>query len=128
MPKLWLPQQAAQEYFSRRQSVGPDPFPEPQTEREEIVHQLWQLRISVAGWWTLETSYLRDLLHKYLQEQPAEALRMQKEAEERRERQARGPSRKEISEGLNDLHKFNMVRKSGARRIYLGSGTEALSE
>lgn len=127
MAKIWLPNSAAQEYFGRRQAIGRDPFPDPQTEREEIVHQLWQLRVTVAGWELEETGYLRDLLHKYLETQPQEALRMQKEAEERNARRKVGPTRQQISEGLRDVYDFNKVRKSGAKRVYQGSGTEALT-
>lgn len=117
MPKLWLPQAAAKTYFERRQR-GDDPFPDPQNNREEVIHQLWQCGVMVAGWWTMETEYLRDLLDKYLETQPQEALKMQKEAEERAKRQARGPSKAEISEGLKDVLDFQRAKAEGRKRLY----------
>lgn len=127
MAKIWLPNSAAQEYFSRRQAVGPDPFPDPQSEREEIVHQLWQLRVTVAGYWLEETSVLRDILQKHLETVPQEALRMQREMEERDRRRAKGPTRAQISEQLRDVYSFNQARKSGSKRVYQGSGVESLN-
>jgi len=128
MPKIWLPNKVAQEYFSRRQAVGNDPYPDPQSEREEIVHQLWQLRVSVAGWWLEETSVLRDILQKQLEAVPQEALRMQAEAEERERRRATGPIRAQISAGLRDVYSFNKAKRDGRRRLYPASGVEALNE
>lgn len=118
MPKIWLPNSAAKAYFENRQQIGPDPFPEPTSEREEIVHQLWQLRVAVAGWWLEETSVLRDMLHKYLETQPQEAMRMEKEAAERARRRANGPTRQQISESLRDVREFQQARVEGRKRLY----------
>lgn len=126
--KFWLPgTPATHAYFERRQRVGIDPYPTPQTEREEIVHKLWFIGVAVAGWWLEETSVLRDMLHKYEETQAEEAMSMQKQREERLVRQAAGPSRAQISEGLRDIYHFGKAKREGRRRLYPASGTEALT-
>ncbi len=125
--KFWLPgTPATHAYFERRQRVGIDPFPVPQTEREEIIHKLWWLGIAVAGWWLEETSVLRDMLQKYEQTQAEEAMQMQREREARLVRQAAGPTRAQISEGLRDIYSHGKARREGRRRLYPASGLEAL--
>jgi hypothetical protein len=114
-------------YKAARPPLGPDPFPNPQDEREEVVHQLWQLSIGVAGWWLEETSYLRDLLQKYLVTQAAEAVALEKAAVLRAKRKRDGPRQEQLAAALKDVLDFHKSRKAGRRRVYAGSGTEALS-
>lgn len=125
MAKFWLPQAAAETYFKNRMR-GDDPFPDPQTNREEVVHQLWQCGVMVAGWWLEDTEYLKDLLDKYLETQPQEAIKMHQEALERAERRAKGPTDKQISERLRDIRDFAVAKSEGRKRLYSGSGTEHL--
>lgn len=124
---IWLyPTPAVQEYMKRRQRVGNDPFPNPETEREEIVHRLWLMSVTVAGWWLEETSVLRDILQKAEVTQKAEAERMEKEAAERIRRSLLLPTQAQISERLRDIWSFNKAKREGRRQVYAGSGTQSL--
>ena len=124
---IWLyPTKATQEYLKRRQRVGPDPYPAPQTEREEIVHKLWLMCVVVAAWWDEETSVLRDICHKAEQTQREEAERMEKEAAERIRRSLLLPSKAQIQEAVKDALEWRKAKRNGVRRIYQGSGVEAL--
>lgn len=125
MAKIYLPQSVGQEYFRRRQ-MGADPFPNPQTDREEVVHGLWQAGVWVAGWWLHETEYLKDLLDKYRQTQREENERMEKEAAEKARKKLLGPTRPQISEFLKDLNDFQHAQRAGRKRVYRGSGTQQL--
>lgn len=125
MAKLWLPNSVGQEYQKRRQ-MGADPFPEPKTNREEIVHELWQCGVWVAGWWLEDTEYLKDLLDKYKETQVKEAEQMEKEAAERVRRSLLLPNRAQISERLRDVRDFNQAKREGRKRVYQGSGTQQL--
>lgn len=126
--KFWVPgTPATHAYFESRQQLGGDPFPRPQTEREEIVHKLWYLGIGVAGWWLEETSVLRDMLHKYEVTQMQEAEMLLKKKQDRAARMATGPTKKQISERLRDVYGFNQAKKAGRKRVYQASGTEALT-
>jgi hypothetical protein len=111
---------------ARRQPIGRDPAPSPRTEREEILHRLWLIRVTVAGAELESTEYLRDLLQKYEETQAKEAERMQAEAAERVRRSLHLPSRAKISEALRDVDSFRKAKRDGRRRLYQGSGVEAL--
>lgn len=125
--KFWLPgTPAVHAYFESRQQVGRDPFPVPQTEREEIIHKLWAIGVAVAGWWLEETSVLRDMLQKYEVTQAQEAERLLAKKQLRAARMAVGPTRKQISEGLRDIYAFNQAKKTGRRRLYPASGITSL--
>jgi hypothetical protein len=113
-------------FHDARPAIGDDPYPEPQDERQEIVHQLWQLRVAVAGWWTMETDYLRDLLQKYLEVQSAEAVALEKKAVLKAKRKRDGPRPAQITERLKDVWTYNQARKEGRRRQYQASGVTAL--
>lgn len=113
-------------FMAARPAIGDDPYPEPTTEREEIVHQLWQLRVTVAGWWLEETSYLRDMLQKYLVIQSAEAVVLEKEAIRKAKARRNGPRPEQISERLRDVLDFNKAKRAGRQRVYQASGTTAL--
>ncbi len=124
---IWLyPTPATQEYLKRRQRHGDDPFPHPENEREEIMHEFWLISVAVAGWWLEETSYLRDLLQKYKHEAAVEAERMEKEAAERVRRSLLLPSRAQIRDAVKDAIEWRKAKRAGIRRIYQGSGVESL--
>lgn len=44
------------------QTIPNNPFPNPQTEREELLSILWGLKVLVPGTWLLEVSELRDIV------------------------------------------------------------------
>ena len=116
---IWLyPTKATQEYLRRRQRQGDDPYPEPQSEREEIMHRFWLIGVTVAGWWLESTEYLRDLLQKYEVTQAQEAEEMERQAAERIRRQLLGPSQEQIAAGLKDVLAFQKRKRSGIRKYY----------
>lgn len=124
--KFWLPgTPAVHAYFESRQQATVDPFPSPQTEREEIVHKLWYLGIYTA-WWLEETSVLRDMLQKYEVTQAQEAEMLLKKKQDRAARMASQPTKKQISERLRDVYDYNQAKKAGRKRVYQASGVEAL--
>lgn len=125
--KFWLPgSPAVHAYFENRQQVGRDPFPVPQTEREEIIHKLWYLGIGVAGWWLEETSVLRDMLQKYEVTQIQEAEMLLKKKQDRAVRMASQPTKAQVSERLRDVYGYNKAKQAGRRRVYQASGVESL--
>ena len=44
------------------QTIPRNPFPNPQTEREELLSILWGLKVLVPATWLLEVSELRDIV------------------------------------------------------------------
>ena len=44
------------------QAIPRNPFPDPQTEREELLSILWGLKVLVPATWLLEVSELRDIV------------------------------------------------------------------
>ena len=111
---------------NRYQEPGDDPFPVPQDERQEIVHQLWQLRVTVAGWWTMETDYLRDLLQKYIEVQSAEAVVLEKLAILKAKERRNGPRQEQIVERIKEVRAYNQAHREGRKTQYLGAGTQPL--
>jgi hypothetical protein len=124
---FWLfPSPAVDAYFERRQRSGADPYPQPQTEREDVLHRLWLTGVIVAGAELEETEYLRDLLQKYEVTQRQEAERMAEERAERVRKSLYLPRPEQISERLRDVMDFNKAKRDGRRRLYAGSGTTSL--
>lgn len=127
MSTIYLPNHVGEEYLKRRQR-GPDPFPNPQTNREEVVHDLWEVGVMVAGWWFLETDYLKDLLDKYRQTQVEEARQMEADRAEKDRRASVHvqPSKETVQEALKDALAYTKRKRNGIRKLYQGSGVESL--
>lgn len=130
MATIYLPPEVGQKYkaYQARRPKGNDPFPNPQTDREEIVHGLWECGVMVAGWWLHETEQLRDMLQKYQVTQREEAERMEREEAERIRKKLLEPPPEEIAAAIKDVLNWQKVRRTGARRVYQGSGVTHIGE
>ena len=117
MSAIYLPKQTGIEYLKRRQR-GPDPYPDPQTEREAIVHGLWEIGVMVAGWWLLETDHLKDMLGKYRETQQKEAEQMEKDAAERERRKPLQPTSSQRAEFLRGVLASQKRKRDGVRKFY----------
>lgn len=120
MATIILPNHVGQQYkaYQARRPKGDDPFPNPQTKREEIVHGLWECGVMVAGWWLHETEQLQDMLDKYRQTQREEAERMEQEAIERTRRELLAPPKAEIAKALKDVLAWQKRKRTGVRKFY----------
>lgn len=120
MATIYLPNRVGQQYqeYQKRRPKGADPFPNPQTEREEIVHGLWEVGVMVAGWWLHETEQLRDMLHKYQQTQREEAEQMEQDKVERESRAHLQPTSVQRAEFLRGVLAAQKRRRDGVRKFY----------
>lgn len=120
MATILLPNHVGIQYkaYQARRPKGPDPFPNPQTNREEIVHGLWECGVMVAGWWLHDTEQLKDMLDKYRQTQREEAERMEQEAIERNRRKLLEPPSAEIAEALKEVLASQKRKRDGVRKFY----------
>lgn len=120
MAKILLPNSVGERYkaYQARRPKGDDPFPNPQTVREEVVHGLWECGVMVAGWWLHETEQLQDMLHKYQQTQREEAERMEQADIERTRRKLLEPPKAEIAEALKEVLASQKRKRDGVRKFY----------
>lgn len=44
--------------------IGRRPFSNPQNEREELLNELWDLRVSLPGAGQMETEFIRDVVQR----------------------------------------------------------------
>jgi len=120
MATILLPGHVGQQYkaYQKRRPKGDDPFPNPQTNREEIVHGLWECGVMVAGWWLHDTEQLKDMLDKYQQTQREEAELMETQEAERIRRKLLEPPEAEIAEALKEVLASRKRRRDGVRKFY----------
>ena len=120
MSTIILPNHVGQQWkaYQARRPKGDDPFPNPQTKREEIVHGLWECGVMVAGWWLHEDEQLQDMLDKYRQTQREEAERMETEEAERIRRKLLEPPAAEIAEALKDVLAYQKRKRNNVRKFY----------